>query len=174
MSRMTVNPIDELIKAVQIVHGKESADVVRHALAGINEEAQKVWTLERFQQVLDNEIKYKDWRFIVQRRPIANMHESDFRLRVEWMGVDSVTGKVERQQSRWWPLSIHMVKTEVIQTAFLCVMKAEEHELRETFKYKDRAVFNTHINVNTLWGMAEKVDVRTDIRPAAPGNQRRE
>lgn len=85
-----------------------------------------------------------------------------------------MTGLPEKQQSRWWPLSIHMCKTEIVQTAFLCVLKAEEHEIRETFRYKGKAPFHTHIDVDTLAGISDDVDVRIDPRPEAPANQRRE
>jgi hypothetical protein len=97
--------------------------------------------------------------------PIDEM-SIDLRLRAEWEAPDAVTGAVEIQKSRWWPLSTHMVKTEVVQTAFLCVLKAEEHEIRETFLYKERAVFNTHIAIDKLWEKADNVDVRNDTREA--------
>jgi hypothetical protein len=78
-----------------------------------------------------------------------------------------------------------MVKSEIIQTAFLAVLKAEEHEIRETFQYfhKDLAAtgggwwaapFNSHIDIEVLSAHADEVDVRVDTRPEAPKNQRRE
>lgn len=200
---LKIDPLEELIKAFGIVHGRSAADRVRFILASLESESQRAlnkipWTQERIQYVLDKEVRYKDWHFVVDERQVIPTEdvvklanaviqdfvdgaeissvnvELDLRLRAEWMGADAVTGAQELQQSRWWPLNVHMCKTEIIQTAFLCVMKAEEHEIRETFQYKGRAPFHTHIDVDTLAGVSVDVDVRTDPRPEAPKNQRRE
>jgi len=146
-----------------------------------------LWSGEQVQSMLDNEVKYKDWKFVVNQRDVqtGGMWDIDLRLRVEWIGSDAVSGKPEKQQSRWWPLSKHMVKTEIIQTAFLCILKAEEHEIRETFKYFKHdlaadgggwwaAPFNSHIHIDSLASASDEVDVREDTRPEAPKNQRRE
>lgn len=149
---------------------------------------QTLWNGTQIQKMLDAEVRYKDWRFVVQSRPVMGtlggavcdvQVDVDIRLRAEWMGEDASTGIEELQQSRWWPLRPEMVKTEIIQTAFLCVLKAEEHEIRETFKYLDfnggwSAPFNSHIHIDTLAAASHDVDVRTDPRPNAPKNQRRE
>lgn len=187
MEFINVNPVEELTKAIGIVHGPEAEDRIRYMLGRMEEERKKAleavpWTAERLQYLLDNEVRYKDWKFVVQERTVVPAtaltsfieQETDLRVRAEWMGMDMVTGKPETQQSRWWPLSVHMCKTEVIQTAFLCVLKAEEHEIRETFQYRGKAPFHTHIDVDTLAGVSDDVDVRTDPRPNAPANQRRE
>jgi hypothetical protein len=186
-----INPVEELLKAIGIVRGKEAEERLRLFIAGLVETAtQKVinqvpWDAERLRFVLHDEIRYKDWKFIVDEREVhrtvpevpesvTTVVTTDLRMRVEWMGIDTVTGKPEMQQSRWWPLSSHMCKTEVIQTAFLCVLKAEEHEIREAFRYKGKAPFHTHIDIDTLAHASGDVDVRTDTRLNAPTNQRRE
>jgi hypothetical protein len=179
---LKINPIEELTKAIGIVHGREAELRVRYILARIEEERQKAlnampWTGERIQHVLDTEVSYKDWRFIVNERELytpETHNQYDLRMRAEWMGADAETGKLEKQQSRWWPLSEHMVKTEIIQTALKCVFVAEEHEIRENFKYKGRTAYNSHIDIDVLWEWAELVDVRVDNRPEAAKNQRRE
>jgi hypothetical protein len=154
---------------------------------------QKLWSADGIRRMLAHEIQYKDWKFAVQERTVNKQNspplswqvgetstDSDLRLRAEWEAPDAVTGKMETQQSRWWPLSKHMVKTEIIQTAFLCVLKAEEHEIRESFKYFHHgsqawtAPFNSHIDIDTLAQASQVVEVRTDPRPEAPANQRRE
>jgi hypothetical protein len=143
---------------------------------------QVLWNGTQIQKMLDAEVRYKDWKFVVQSRDVLGHLgpvDVDIRLRAEWTGADAATGKPELQQSRWWPLRPEMVKTEIIQTAFLCVLKSEEHEIRETFKYLDfngdwSAPFNSHIHIDTLAAASHDVDVRTDPRPNAPKNQRRE
>jgi hypothetical protein len=193
METIKVDPIEELLKAIGIVHGPAAERRWRLALSQLEAESQRAlnkvpWTAERIQWVLDNEVKYKDWRFVVQEREVAVRNEpplswqigdvtkdTDLRVRAEWRAPDTMNGgEPELQQSRWWPLSKHMVKTEIIQTAFLCVLKAEEHETRETFKYKGKAPFHTHIDIDTLAAASDDIDVRTDPRPDAPANQRRE
>lgn len=149
---------------------------------------QKLWNGTEIQNMLDTEVKYKDWRFVISQRDVMGhmgVVDTDLRLRAEWIGEDASTGKPDKQQSRWWPLSAHMVKTEIIQTALKCVFVAEEHEIRETFKYwvTDLAAdnqgywtapFNSHIHIDELARASEEVDVRVDTRPTAPANQRRE
>ena len=185
MEHIEVDPQEELLKTIGIVHGQKAENDWRFILARLEEARKRAlnavpWTAERIQYVLDTEVKYKDWRFVVQKRNIVGdmgdrlKWDIDLRLRAEWMGADAATGKLEKQQSRWWPLSIHMVKTEVIQTAFLCTLKAEEHEIREAFRYQGKAPFHSHIDIDTLVAISDNVDVRTDPRPEAPANQRRE
>lgn len=165
----------------------------------LRDREQRLWTGTQIQTMLDEEVKYKDWRFVVNERSIMEFKDArrkgdvveldtDLRLRAEWMGIDAETGNLEKQQSRWWPLSAHMVKTEIIQTAFLCTLKAEEHEIRESFKYgperknfygakeprKWTAPFNSHIHIDALAEASGDVDVRVDKRSEAPANQRRE
>jgi len=149
-------------------------------------EEKRLWNGVQVQRVLDNEVMYKNWRFIVRQRQVEGYlgpQDIVLDLRAEWMGADAGTGREEKQQSRWWILSPWMCKTEIIQTAFLCVLKAEEHEIRETFKYLIgqhpfglmwTAPFNSHIDINILASIADKVDVRQDSRAEAPKNQRRE
>ena len=53
-------------------------------------------------------------------------------------------------ESRKWRLSRWMVKSEVINTCFMAVMAAEEHEIRERFKYRGQAIYGPHYNVDVL------------------------
>lgn len=176
-----IDVIEELLKSIGIVHGSAVEHRYRYVISRIRDEQYKVlnavpWSVDRIQMVLDLEVKYKDWKFVIDHRDVFvnGGWDVDLRLRAEWTGVDTETGELGKQQSRWWPLSKHMVKTEIVQTAFLCVLKAEEHEIREGFKYKDHALFNTHIDIDTLASLSDDVDVRSDPRPEAPKNQRRE
>lgn len=178
---LKINPIEELLKAIEIVHGVPRANYLRYVVARIMEEEEKrknraPWTVDGIQEIVNAEVKYKDWKFIIQKRDIWENGgwDYEFRLRAEFMAPDAETGIMEKQASRWWIISKHAVKTEIINTAFFCVKTAEEHELRETFKYKTAAVYNTHIDADTLAQMATDVDVRVDTRPDAPKNQRRE
>ena len=178
---LQINPIEECLKAIGIVHGPEAERNFRYIVARVLDAAEKKensppWTVDRIQSMLDTEVQYKDWKFVVNHRDVfvQGSWDVDLRLRAEWLAPDAATGQMEKQQSRWWPLSKHMVKTEIVQTALKCAFVAEEHEIRETFKYKGRAAYNSHIDIETLWQWAEDVDVRVDPRPEAAKNQRRE
>jgi hypothetical protein len=78
-----------------------------------------------------------------------------------------MTGEVETQHGRKWILSKHMTKSEVVTTAFKAVMTAEEHEIREKFRYGGRMIFGPHFNVDALHEVAHKIEVREDPKSVA-------
>jgi hypothetical protein len=152
-----------------------------------------VWTGAQIQELLDTQVKYKDWKFVVQEEKVAVEIDSyqppydekipvirdiDLHLRAEWFAPDNVTGMSEKQSSRWWRLSKHMRKNEIINTAFACIKMAEEHEMRENFLYKLgenwTMPYNTHTDVDELAAASVVVDIRIDTRTEAPKNQRRD
>jgi hypothetical protein len=145
--------------------------------------ATELLTVDAIQTLL-GKIQYKDWKFIVHHKDVWENGGWDvmYLIRAEWMAPDNVTGVVEKQQSRWWVISKHATKTEIVNTAFLCMRVAEEHEFREGFKYKAEGLvgdtlttpYNTHVDIDVLGRASEQVDVRIDTRPEAPKNQRRE
>lgn len=90
-------------------------------------------------QVLSN-IQYKDWTFIVKE---------DY-LQVAFMSPCAVTGELVEQRGRKWRLSSFMTKSEIVSTALKAVLTAEEHEAREQFKYKSKAIFGPHFDVDKL------------------------
>lgn len=66
---------------------------------------------------------------------------------------------------RWWgtrkyKLSMYMTESELVHTAFLAALQAEEHECREAFRYKDKAPFNPHISVAALMSVCDQLEVR--------------
>ena len=139
-----------------------------------------LWTGSLIQEMLDTQVKYRDWKFVVQQEDVqrGGIWDIDLHLRVEWFAPDNVTGALEKQSSRWWRLSKHMRKNEIINTAFACIKMAEEHELRENFLYKLgenwTMPYNTHTDVDELAAASVVVDVRVDPRTEAPANQRRD
>lgn len=95
-------------------------------------------TTIEMQRVLAD-VRYKDWYFAVKGEdPRAY-------LQLLWSGDNGFNCS-----SRKWPLSSHMCKSEIVQTAFLAVMTAEEHETRESFTYKQAAIFGPHFHVDKL------------------------
>jgi hypothetical protein len=45
---------------------------------------------------------------------------------------------------RWWVIEEHNNDDEILQTAFLAVLTAEEHEVREEFKVDGLAIYGPH------------------------------
>lgn len=66
------------------------------------------------------------------------------------------------QKTRKWVLSKFMTKSEVVQTAFKCILTSAEHRVREAFTYKGQRVFGPHFDVEALVELARagKHDVR--------------
>ena len=144
-----------------------------------------IWTGAEIQELLDTQVKYHDWKFVVQEEKVllevtalTVETDRDFHIRAEWLAPDNVTGKMEKQQSRWWRVSKHSRKNELINAAFACIKMAEEHEMRENFQYMFEGQwtmpYNTHTDVDWLAEASLHLDLRVDSRPEAPTNQRRD
>jgi hypothetical protein len=74
-------------------------------------------------------------------------------------------GADELQSGRKWDISKHMTPSEVISTAFLAVLQAEEHEVRENFRYRGQNIYGPHFNVDELAELLELNRVTLDSRP---------
>lgn len=73
-----------------------------------------------------------------------------FWIRASFTEKCSVTGVVGAQHTRRWYVSKDATKSEVVQTAFKCVLTSIEHEARESFKYRGKAIFGPHFDVDAL------------------------
>lgn len=100
-------------------------------------------------------IQYKQWKFHV------GLDGQRMYLQLVWNDICSTSKKIAEQKSRKWFLSEHMTKSEVIQTGFKAVLTAEEHEVRENFLYKGKAIFGPHFDVDALLACAEHLDKRS-------------
>jgi hypothetical protein len=81
---------------------------------------------------------------------------------IQWIFDDPHAG--HQWSCRKWRISPHMTVSELIQTAFLAVMSAEEHEAREAFKYKGVAVLGPHWDLNEYANNIIQGYVREDVR----------
>lgn len=86
-------------------------------------------------------------------------------LRAFYYEADSLKPKSQPvvQKTRKWQLSVHMTKSEFVQTALKCVLTSYEHKVREHFRYKGRLVFGPHHNIDRLWKVS--ADNQVDRRP---------
>lgn len=102
-----------------------------------------------------SDVQYKDHQFKV------NQDGDRQYLQLEWHGLDSVTHEPMVVKGRKWFLSPFMTKGEVVQTALVAVLAAEEHEAREEFRYKGKAIFGPHFDIERLVAIADAVEVRS-------------
>lgn len=91
------------------------------------------------------DIRYKDWEFRIGKDAIGLFH-----LQVAFGARHVQSGTHQAWSGRKWRISTHMTASEIVQTALKAVLTAEEHEAREGFCYKGRAIFGPHLSVERL------------------------
>lgn len=96
--------------------------------------------------VLLDQVKFRDWVFCVEYVGTTPL----LYLVIGFSAPCAVTGEVKTQRSRKWLLSPHMTDGEVVQTAWLAVQVALEHEAREDFKFREAAIFGPHFDIGLL------------------------
>ena len=94
------------------------------------------------------EIDYRGWQFRLDKDAIGLWF-----LQVVFVAGHSQTGAVIHCHGRKWRISMHMTRSEIVQTALKAVLMAEEHEAREHFLWRDRAIFAPHLDVEALWNL---------------------
>lgn len=104
-------------------------------------------TLRLIRETINN-LSYKDWFF--SYRPLCTATGGGFLLRVGFTAPERGTGEPSLQYGRWWYVSPYSVGNEIVQTCLKAVLTAEEHEARETFRYKGRPVFGPHLDTDAL------------------------
>jgi hypothetical protein len=110
-------------------------------------------------QSILKDIEYKDYTFSV-------IEENDIQFLQLSFEDDCACRDNGRclHYCRKWRISPNITKSEFVQMAFTAVMAAEEHEIREKFKYKKAAVFGPHFDVESRVEEynAHKFDMRTN------------
>lgn len=66
----------------------------------------------------------------------------------------------EEWKGRKWLISFHSTESEVILTALKAVLTFLEHEVRESFLYKNLALFHPHPNLDDLLEIADRKQLR--------------
>jgi hypothetical protein len=98
-------------------------------------------------------VSYKDWIFFTIEE------KGKLYLQVRFEDENS-----HQQNGRKWYLSTHMTKSEIVSTIFKAVLTAEEHEVREKFKYKDANIYSPHYNVDALLSLHRASPNTFDVR----------
>lgn len=114
-------------------------------------------TLMEIKDIVDD-ISYKDWRIRVK----ADNYNRPY-LQVTFLAEDLSEKTIVEQHGRKWWLSQFMTRSEIVSTALMAVLAAEEHEAREAFRYNGRPIFGPHFDVDALWEFVklDNIDVRT-------------
>jgi len=113
-------------------------------------------TTEEMQAIVD-ECYYPGFTFSV----IADKRGAIY-LQGAYIQPDIITNLPEAQKTRRWFLTPAMVKSEIVQTVFKCVITSVEHQAREHFKYRGERIFGPHYDVDALVDIckAKRLDYR--------------
>jgi hypothetical protein len=103
------------------------------------------------------QIQFPDYIFVVGE----SSHGFTY-LQGVYEEADTITGEMETQYTRRWALSPMMTKSEVVATAFKCVMTSAEHRVREHFLYQNKAIYQPHHDVDKLLEICDERSVRAD------------
>ncbi|HVR67717.1 MAG TPA: hypothetical protein VMT98_13805 [Verrucomicrobiae bacterium] len=125
-------------------------------------------TFETLKRIVAD-VNFPGREFFVRHTGETLTSESRFYLQLEYDAKDSVTGEMRRNHTRKWYLSNEATKSEVVQTCLLAVKTSQEHELREFFTYRGRAIFQPHWSIEKLWQMAgDPANTETREEDVAP------
>lgn len=111
-------------------------------------------------EAIINRVEYKDWDFQVtldESRPMLQIVFND-------TDIDDNSDELVQQKSRKYVLSPYMTDSEVIQTALLATIKAEQHETREHFMYKGKRIFGPHLSVDARVDLVREAQGITGIQ----------
>lgn len=95
------------------------------------------------------EIHYRDWRLHV-----GSMGDGSY---IQWRFADERS--VEHSGRKWY-VSTHATPGEVLRTALAAAIAAEEHEARERFTFRDKAIFHPHHSIEAYLSIADQVEAR--------------
>lgn len=101
------------------------------------------------------ECEFKDYSL-----QIAVSHTGYAYIQAVYDEICTVKGVVEAQYTRRWLITPTMTWSEIVSTAFKCVLTSMEHRTREGFKYRGRTIYMPHYDVDTLHAVCVDEDVR--------------
>ena len=97
------------------------------------------------------------------------MYESPY-LVCTYDEPNGVTGKTEQRVTRRWMLTPEITPSELVETAFRCVLTAMEQRVREMFAYRGRPVMDWNHDVEMLVGVCDRAaELRKQQKARARG-----
>jgi hypothetical protein len=115
-------------------------------------------TTEQARLILDD-VAFQDWTFLFA----SCGTDAGWWLQVQFAAFDPTAGDVAWQKGRKWYVSCHATPSELVQTAFKAVMTAMEHEVRESFYYRNAAIFGPHFDVDELAQRMPQLQLRAPL-----------
>lgn len=96
------------------------------------------------------QVHYRGWEFRIGKDGLGLWW-----LQVVFVAAHATSGETITCHGRKWRISMHMVRSEIVQTALMAVLAAQEHEVRENFRYRDQPIFGPHFDVDRLWELSQ-------------------
>lgn len=81
-------------------------------------------------------------------------------LQIKSEVFDHAEGKKVLHGGGKYYISQYSTKGEIVQKVFMACRQFINHELREVFTYKERAIFNPHLSLDELYDRAWNIEVR--------------
>jgi hypothetical protein len=138
----------------------------------------EVVTFEDAKEVIKNIFYKEGWHFQLRQemRPVRECScyrlfahcecpspKEVWLLRLSCPVVDALDGKNRLAYGRWWEMP-YLTKSDVARTAFIACLVMEEHECRELFAYKGKAIFGPHVDIDALAEIAEQRENQPDFQ----------
>ncbi len=82
------------------------------------------------------QVSYKDWDFVT-------ILDNGYRIHIEFIDHN------ELQICREWILP-SITPSDIVKTAWMAIQAAEEHEMRENFRYRGKRIFSPHFDVDKM------------------------
>jgi hypothetical protein len=99
--------------------------------------------VSRITEVL-KQVEYKDWK----ARLWVSGDAAYLQFQFSFTAVDAWTGRAAEQLTRRWVIEPEATAGEIVRTALLAVLTAEEHEAREQFTYRGKHVHGFHFKLD--------------------------
>lgn len=106
-------------------------------------------------------VSYKDWRIAVR------MDGDRVYLQCMFTAPRAETGEPHDVHGRKWFLSRFMCDSEIVSTALMACLAAEEHECRESFRYRGQRIFGPHLDVDAMADALANGSMTTAVRGLA-------
>lgn len=99
-----------------------------------------------------------DWEILETISMCSFEHHPQLQIRTHleaesgdnWFQIVDPTLDAEFNSGRKWRLSRHMCRSEIVATVFAAYQAWVEHEARESFTYREQAIYGPHFDVDML------------------------
>lgn len=106
-------------------------------------------------------VRFYDWRFV----PSEIGEKEGFFVQISADETDNRSGEPMTWKGRKWLVSRFSTESEIIQTCWLAVQIARQHEDRENFFYEGKAILGPHFDVKDLAARMPQEDLRETMTP---------